>query len=148
MTPAEVAAARAEEELDELPDPEAAALEKCKPGAHLRTIVEAGTGHGDADQSVRYIAELACRNAQEGPKPPTWGALIDPTGKAVGMHLFPDAVALLAHQLPITADEARAAGPGHMVSLQHTVVKTFKTWRSFTPDEADAIALDLSVLHA
>jgi hypothetical protein len=147
MTAGEVLASRTAEVLDVHPDAAVAALEKCKPWAHLRVIVQPGDGLVVGGITVRFIAQLMCRNPKEGPSP-TWGALLDPGGKQIGMHLFPDAVAGLAHQLPIVADEARAAGYQNAgVALQHTVAKGFSTWRLFVPDEADAIAAALAVLH-
>jgi len=147
LTPAQVLAAREAEVLVEHPDPAIAALQKCKPYAHLNVLAEKGTGHVTSDTVVRYIAVLSCRNPQEGPTPPTWGALIHPTtGKALGMQLYPDAVIGLAHDFPIVAAEVRAKGAGWMVSLQHTVLGVLKTWRSFDPDAADALGVDLAVL--
>lgn len=140
MTPDEVLAARESEVLDEHPDAAVAALEKCKHAPHLRVIVQTfGAGHHVGETSVRAIDHLACKNdaGYHGP-----GALIAPGSKERGMHLFPDAIEFLAHQLPIVADEA---GP-NMVALQHTVEHKFVTWRLFDAPGAHEVGAALGAL--
>lgn len=142
MEPDEVLAARQAETTDADPDPVTEALAKGKHAPHLRVVVQTfGVGHVPGETQVRFLDPMIVRNPDPGP--PGWGALIVPAGKELGMHLFPDAVAFLVAQLPIVAEEARGIG---QVALQHTVLKAFKTWRLFVPNEAIAICSDLAAI--
>lgn len=131
-----------DDELSPHPDPAIESIMKCKPASHLRVVVRINPdAHGSADQSVRDIETLVCRNTKEGIGEPAWGALIAPAGKVIGMHLYASAVKLIAHQFPLVAAEARATGqPDAAVSLEHPVLTVFRSWRDFEPDTADEIA--------
>lgn len=113
-------------------------LPKGKHRDHLRvTVGNDPRAFGTTAQAADYLADLEVRNAKGYVG---WGAAIDPTGHALGMHLFPDAVAFLAEQLGAIATKARATGrPAACVVLQHTVGGAWHPWRSFTPDAADAL---------
>lgn len=131
--------------LDEHPDPDVAELEKCKPGSHIQCVLEriddAKQAHGIGDQHVRFLPDMVCRNPHGDE--PDWGALIFPTQKVQGMHLFRSAMEKIAAEFPTLAAQARKT-PNECVSLQHTVGGVMKTWRSFTPMAADSIAGDLA----
>lgn len=125
-----------------------AELPKGKHEDHLRVVVGSDPrAFGPTAQAADYLADLEVRNARGYVG---WGAVIDPTGHADGMHLFPDAVAFLADQLAAVATKARAGRPGSAVVLQHTVggPKNYKAWRSFTPDAADALAQAFAAMVA
>lgn len=145
MTADELAAQREREVLGEHPDAEIAALDKCKHVKNLRILVEVGEAHTLADTEVTFIEVMACRNDSSYHD---WGALLRPTTRAQGMHLFPDSVDLLIAHFPIVADEARAKGAGFNVALQHDFNKQLKTWRRFDPDSADGIAAALAALES
>lgn len=124
------------------PDAAIEELSKCKTASHLRVIpVQVGDAHDVEDQEVRRIEDIRCKNHTDYRG---WGAVIAPKSKNDGMQLLPDAVEFLAVQLPIVADEARDATDGRRsVALQHRVAGKMKTWRSFTPNAADAVGLAL-----
>jgi hypothetical protein len=144
-TPAEVLATRVAE-VDARPDA-GTVSGHCKDGPHLRVIAVKGVGRAANEQTFREIVSMLCPNTKPESNP--WGAVIAPNNaKQEGMHFLPGGVLYIASWLPTGADEARAAGAGWQVGLQHTDEKKLTTWRLFQPDVADEIGEAAAALCA
>lgn len=122
------------------------AAPKCKEPGHLRVVLVRDRAALTAAQVVE-VDVLECRNdlGYHG-----WGAVIQPGGRAAGIHLLPESVRMLAVVLPTVVAQCRAkpAGRGWAVAIEHTVASDFKVWRAFVPDVAEQIGDECADLDA
>lgn len=110
----------------------------CKDPAHLKVVVtnERPTLHAT---TVTYMVDAQCENVPGGYH--SWALVLSDHKAALnGLHLLPEAVAWLPGQLRAVALMCSNA---QVVTLQHTSLKDFIDFASWSPVAARAVAADI-----
>lgn len=122
------------------------AAPKCKEPGHLRVVLKRDRA-ALTTATLTEIDVLECRNdlGYHG-----WGAVLQPSGRAAGMHLLPESVRMLSVALPTVVAQCRRkpSGRGWAVAVEHTVKGELAVWRAFVPDLAESIGAQCAALDA